>query len=136
MSAVLVVEDDPVQALLLTLMLARLGVTATLVHDGAQAVEAVQTGRYQMVLMDYLMPELDGVEATRRIRAWEHAHQRQPTAIVAVTASAMSGECDAYRAAGMDDIILKPFSAHALADVLARHGATRQQGVFAQGAVS
>ena len=133
---VLVVEDDPVQALLLTLMLGHLDVDVTLVHDGAQAVDAVQTGHYPLVLMDYRMPRLDGVEATRIIRAWEQAHHRRATAIVAVTASAMHSECAACLAAGMDDVVLKPFSARALADVLARHGAARQQGVLVHGAVS
>ena len=133
---VLVVEDDPVQALLLTLMLDHHGVDATLVTDGEQAVAAVKAGGYTLVLMDYLMPVANGIEATRRIRQWEREHHRMRTPIVAVTASAMSTECEAYRAAGMDDVILKPFSARALADVLARHGGTRPQGAFVHGAVS
>jgi len=133
---VLVVEDDAVQALLLTLMLEHHGVEATLVTDGAQAVEAVKAGIYTLVLMDYLMPVADGIEATRLIRRWEHDHHRAPTPIIAVTASAMAQECAAYRAAGMDDVILKPFSACALADVLARHGCARQHGAFVHGALS
>jgi CheY-like chemotaxis protein len=133
---VLVVEDDPVQALLLTLMLDHHGVDATLVTDGAQAVEAVKRGTYTLVLMDYLMPVSNGIEATRSIRRWEREHGLAHTPIVAVTASAMAGQCAAYRAAGMDDVVLKPFSACALADVLARHGATPPQGAFVHGAVS
>lgn len=133
---VLVVEDDPVQALLLTLMLDHHGVDATLVTDGAQAVEAVKAGGYTLVLMDYLMPVANGIEATRQIRQWEREHHRIPTPIVAVTASAMTTECAAYRAAGMDDVILKPFSAGALADVLARHGCARQHGTFVHGALT
>lgn len=133
---VLVVEDDPVQALLLTLMLDHHGVDATLVTDGAQALEAVQTGGYALVLMDYLMPVFDGIEATHAIRRWEREHGLVATPIVAVTASAMAGQCEAYRAAGMDDVVLKPFSARALADVLARHGVARQQVAFVHGAVS
>ena len=133
---VLVVEDDPVQALLLTLMLDHHGIDATLVTDGAQAIEAVQAGGYTLVLMDYLMPIANGIEATRLIRCWEREHHRAPTPIIAVTASAMAKECEAYRAAGMDDVILKPFSARALADVLARHGCARQHGAFVHGALS
>ncbi len=133
---VLVVEDDPVQALLLTLMLEHHGVEATLVTDGVQAVESVKAGVYTLVLMDYRLPVADGIEATRRIRHWEREHHRAPTPIIAVTASAMAQECEAYRSAGMDDVILKPFSACALADVLARHGAARQQGAFVHGALS
>ncbi len=119
---VLVVEDDPVQALLITLMLRHHGIEAALVTDGAQAVEAVQRGAYAMVLMDYLMPVVNGIDATRRIRAWEAEHHRPRTPIVAVTASVMHGECAAYLAAGMDGVIHKPFSAGKLAEALARHG--------------
>lgn len=133
---VLVVEDDAVQALLLTLMLEHHGVEASLVTDGAQAVEAVKAGVYTLVLMDYLMPIANGIEATRLIRRWEREQHRTPTPIVAVTASAMATECEAYRAAGMDDVILKPFSASALADVLVRHGCARQHGAFVHGALS
>lgn len=118
---VLVVEDDPVQALLITLMLKHLGVAHTLVTDGAQAIEAVKTTSYALVLMDYLMPQVNGVEATRSIRRWEREAGRSRTPIVAVTASAMVGECQRYTEAGMDDTIFKPFSAGALADVVARH---------------
>jgi CheY-like chemotaxis protein len=133
---VLVVEDDPVQALLLTLMLERLGVRVVLVTDGEQAVEAVQRMAFQLVLMDYRMPVACGAEATRRIRHWEREHARPATPIVAVTASAMQHERDACLAAGMDDVIVKPFSAQALADALARYCAVRQHGAFVFGAVS
>jgi CheY-like chemotaxis protein len=135
-ASVLVVEDDPVQALLLTLMLEHHGVDATLVTGGVQAVEAVKSGAYTLVLMDYRMPDINGIEATLRIRRWEQAQQRLPMPIVAVTASVMSQECEAYRAAGMDDVLLKPFSAHAVADVLARHGLACQPGAFVHGVLS
>jgi CheY-like chemotaxis protein len=124
---VLVVEDDPVQALLLTLMLGHLGVAPTLVTDGAQAIEAVKTHRYAMVLMDYLMPVTDGIEATRQIRHWEHDHGRTPTPIVAVTASAMHEERARYVEAGMNAVLLKPFSARDLAELVARFAPTRAQ---------
>lgn len=133
---VLVVEDDPVQALLITLMLDHLGADSALVTDGAQALDAVQAGGFAVVLMDYLMPVLNGIEATCRIRRWEEAAGCAPTPIIAVTASAMASECDAYRAAGMNDVLLKPFSAQALANVLARHGVHRQHAPFVHGAVS
>jgi len=117
---VLVVEDDPVQALLLTLMLEHLGVVPTLVTDGSQAIEAVKTHRYAMVLMDYLMPVINGIEATRHIRQWEHDHSRAPTPIVAVTASAMHEERARYIDAGMNAVMLKPFLAHTLAELVSR----------------
>lgn len=123
-SRVLVVEDDPVQALLLTLMLEHLGVVYTLVTDGAQAIEAVKTASYSLVLMDYLMPVVNGVEATRGIRRWERDIGRPRTPIAAVTASAMPNECQRYIEAGMDDFIPKPFTTQGIAALLARHGAS------------
>jgi two-component system sensor histidine kinase/response regulator len=132
----LVVEDDPVQALLLTLMLEHHGIEATLVTDGAQAVEAVKSGAFTLVLMDYRMPVADGIAATRQIRHWEHEQHRLPMPIVAVTASVMTQEREAYRAAGMDDVLLKPFSVHAVADMLARHGFACQRGAFVHGVPS
>lgn len=122
---VLVVEDDPVQALLLTLMLEHLGVSPTLVTDGAQAVEAVKCGSYTLVLMDYLMPVTNGVEATRSIRRWERDAGRTPTPIAAVTASAMHDERQRYADAGMNDAIFKPFSAGALAELVSRYSPTQ-----------
>ncbi|HET7795574.1 MAG TPA: response regulator [Rhizobacter sp.] len=119
----LVVEDDPVQALLLTLMLERLNVAVTLATDGLQAVHAVQAQRYDLVLMDYRMPTLDGIEATRRIRAWERSARRLPTPIVAVTASVMVDERSRYTEAGMDEVVQKPFSVEKLSQLVARHGA-------------
>jgi CheY-like chemotaxis protein len=118
---VLVVEDDPIQALLLTLMLEHVGAAPTLVTDGAQAIEAVKTASYDLVLMDYRMPVTDGIEATRSIRVWEREAARLPMPIVAVTASGMVNECRRYTEAGMTDVVLKPFSAKALADLMARH---------------
>ncbi len=115
---VLVVEDDPVQALLLTLMLEHLGVAPTLVTDGSQAIEAVKTHRYAMVLMDYLMPVTNGIEDTSQIRRWERDNARAPTPIVAVTASAMHEERARYIEACMDAVMVKPFSAHALAELV------------------
>jgi len=115
---VLVVEDDPVQATVLLLFLERLGVRATLVTDGQQAVRAAKAGGFGLVLMDYVMPLKDGVQATQAIRRWEAAAGREPVPIVAVTASAMHDECQRYLDAGMDRILLKPFSARELSDVL------------------
>ncbi len=124
---VLVVEDDPVQALLLTLMLEHLGVAPSLVTDGAAAIEAVKTHRYALVLMDYLMPVTNGIEATHQIRRWEHDNGRAATPIVAVTASAMHDERARYVEAGMNAVMLKPFSAGTLAELVSRFAPTRAQ---------
>ena len=125
---VLVVEDDPVQALLLLTFLERLGVSAVHVRDGAQAVAAARAGGFALVLMDYLMPGVDGIEATRMIRAWEETAGRGRLPIVAVTASAMKDECETYLAAGMDEVLVKPFAARDLREVLLRHLTTKERG--------
>jgi CheY-like chemotaxis protein len=118
---VLVVEDDDVQALVLLLFLERLGVAATHVRDGDAAVDAVRSHDYAIVLMDYQMPATNGVEATREIRRWEQATGRESVPIVAVTASAMKDECEGYLDAGMNGVLVKPFSARELREVLMHH---------------
>ena len=103
----------------------------------------VPTPRFTVVLMTAATATLTvgklaeevGV-STDAIRHWEREHARPATPIVAVTASAMQHERDACLAAGMDDVIVKPFSAQALADALARYCAVRQHGAFVFGAVS
>lgn len=125
---VLVAEDDPVQALVLLTFLERLGVSAVHVRDGARAVTAACAGGFALVLMDCLMPEVDGIEATRMIRAWEETAGRARLPIVAVTASAMSDECETYLAAGMDEVLVKPFAVRELREVLLRHVTTKERG--------
>lgn len=117
---VLVAEDEPVQALVLRLFLERLGIAVVQVGNGEQAVEAVRSQQFAMVLMDYVMPVLDGIEATRRIRRWEQTQQGKRLPIVAVTASAMTQECERYVEAGMDDVLVKPFAAADLRRVVTR----------------
>jgi CheY-like chemotaxis protein len=117
---VLVAEDDPVQGMLLMLFLDRFGVTASLVTDGEQAVNAVQSGTFTLVLMDYLLPVVNGVEATRAIRRWERLRGRAPIPIVAVTASCMTEQCQRYLDSGMDGVLRKPFSAREFGE-LVRH---------------
>jgi len=81
----------------------------------------VQRASYALVLMDYLMPVTNGIEATRCIREWERKTGRPATPIAAVTASAMPSECRRYFDAGMNDLLLKPFTATALAALLLRY---------------
>ena len=118
---VLVVEDDPVQGLVLMLFLERFGIDARLVTDGQQAVTAVKSGAYTLVLMDVLLPVIDGIEATRAIRQWERAAGRVPLPVVAVTASCMRDECESYVAAGMDRVLRKPFSVRECAELMLRY---------------
>jgi CheY-like chemotaxis protein len=99
-------------------MLRLLGYTARCVVNGLEALQVLQSVAYPIVLMDVHMPELDGFETTRRIRA-EMPIDRQPY-IIAVTANAMPGDADRCRAAGMDDYVSKPLSKEALRAALLR----------------
>ena len=115
---VLVAEDNPVNQLVATLMLERLGHRCAIAANGLEAVQAVLDGDYDAVLMDLQMPLLDGLSATQRIRA-ELPRERQPV-IVAVTASVLVEDLAASREAGMDDHVGKPIRAGELAACLAR----------------
>jgi CheY-like chemotaxis protein len=103
---VLVVEDNPVNQRVAVRMLARLGLGADVASDGREAVQSFSRQPYALVLMDCQMPELDGFQATARIRASEGDGPRTP--IIAMTASAMRGDRERCLAAGMDDYISKP----------------------------
>jgi PAS domain S-box-containing protein len=117
---VLLAEDNAVNQKVGQLMLARLGHRVDTVANGREALEAVLRQPYDVVLMDIHMPEMDGIEATRRIRTKAPA-DRQPH-IVAVTASALISDRDACAAAGMDGYLPKPVRPNDLADVLAQLG--------------
>ncbi len=122
---ILLAEDNAVNQKLAQRMLERMGYTADTVRDGAQAVAAVGGGAYDVVLMDVQMPELDGLEATRRIRAGETGRRVH---IVAMTANAMSEDREACLDAGMDDYVSKPIRPEALAAALERAGISSQEG--------
>ena len=103
---ILVAEDNATNQLLARLMLQKIGYRADMVGNGLEALEALERQPYDVVLMDIQMPEMDGLEATRRI------HQRWPgpdrPRIIAVTANAMADERDTCLVAGMDDYVSKP----------------------------
>ncbi|MEZ4302961.1 MAG: response regulator, partial [Polyangiaceae bacterium] len=109
---ILVAEDNPVNQRVALLLLERLGYRADVVANGAEAALAVHQRTYDVVLMDVRMPEVDGIEATKRIRAELPADQ-QPR-IVALTANAMAEDRSACEAAGMDDFLSKPITAKEL----------------------
>jgi PAS domain S-box-containing protein len=113
---VLVAEDTAVNQKLALALLGKLGYEADVVGNGIEALEAVERERYDVVLMDIQMPELDGLEATRRIR---RRHPRGPPRIIAMTANALQEDRDACFAAGMDDYVAKPIRVGQLAEALA-----------------
>ncbi|HET7722303.1 MAG TPA: ATP-binding protein [Acidimicrobiales bacterium] len=115
---VLLADDARINQLVGVALLERLGCTVDVVTNGAEAVEAVLRKDYDVVLMDCLMPVMDGYEATARIRSLEGGSRRTP--IIALTASAMVGDRERCLAAGMDDYLAKPLDRAALAGVVAR----------------
>jgi signal transduction histidine kinase/CheY-like chemotaxis protein len=122
---VLVAEDNRVNQLLVRRMLDRLGCTPVLVENGAQVLDAWTEGRFDVVLMDCQMPEMDGFEATRRLRASGPGGATVP--IIALTASALEDDRRQCYAAGMDAFLAKPIDVEQLADTLrtaARKAAT------------
>jgi CheY-like chemotaxis protein len=113
---VLLAEDNVVNQRVAHLMLEKLGQGADVVSNGLEAVEAAMRLPYDIILMDMQMPEMDGLEATRRIRQAE-SMQRQPR-IVAMTANVLQGDRERCLSAGMDDYISKPVKLEELARVL------------------
>ena len=122
---VLVAEDNPVNQRVALAMLRRFAAVPVLAGDGAEALTALEAGRFDLVLMDIHMPVQDGFAACARIRAREAGQgglgpdgRRLP--VVAVTADAMAGDRERFLAAGMDDHLPKPLTLDALAAVLRR----------------
>jgi len=120
---ILVAEDNPVNQRVAQHLLTRLGYRADLAGNGLEVIEALTRQPYDIVLMDVQMPELDGFEATRRLRAEPPPHGRPW--IIAVTANAMEGDREACLAAGMDDYVSKPMRIDALAAAFARAQSAR-----------
>ena len=105
---VLAAEDNPTNQLVLSTVMQIFGVELTLATDGIEAVDAWRAGAFDVILMDIQMPRLDGVAATRRIRAEEAAHGRPRIPILALSANALTHQVEAYLAAGMDGHVAKP----------------------------
>ncbi len=115
---ILLAEDNPMNQKVALLMLERLGYHADVAGNGLEALAALRLHPYDVVLMDVQMPEMDGLEATRRIRQ-ELAPEQQPR-IIAMTANAMQGDREQCLSAGMDDYISKPVQAKTLVAALNR----------------
>jgi len=115
---VLLAEDNAVNQQVALRMLGTLGYRADVAMNGVEALEALRRRPYDVVLMDVEMPEMDGLEAARRIhREWPGDERPR---IVAMTANAMQGDREICLAAGMDDYVSKPIHADELADALSR----------------
>ena len=115
---VLVTEDNPTNQLVALRILQKMGIWADAVANGAEALESLATLPYDLVLMDVQMPEMDGLEATRRIRDPKSSVRNHRIPVIAMTAHAMHGDRERCLAAGMDAYVQKPVSAQLLAETL------------------
>jgi CheY-like chemotaxis protein len=127
--SVLVAEDNEINALLMRSLLTRSGHQAVIATNGEAALESWLAAKsagtpYDLVLMDIQMPDLDGIEATKRIRANEAAGAGRRTPILALTANTLVEDRYACFEAGMDGFLVKPLDREKLAEALAALGAT------------
>jgi PAS domain S-box-containing protein len=128
--SVLVAEDNEINALLMRSLLTRLGHDAVITGNGEEALEAWLAAKsagapFDLVLMDIQMPQLDGIEATRKIRARETGQPGRPTPILALTANTLAEDRYACFEAGMDGFLIKPLDREKLAEALAGLAAAR-----------
>jgi signal transduction histidine kinase/CheY-like chemotaxis protein len=117
---ILVAEDNTVNQKLALLLLERMGYRADVAASGLEVLQALQRQRYDVVLMDVQMPEMDGLEASRAIRA-EWPEEQRPR-IIAITANVIQGDREECLAAGMDDYLIKPIQINILQEALMRAG--------------
>jgi PAS domain S-box-containing protein len=119
---ILVAEDNRINVMLATSLLGKMGHRIDTVANGREAIEALTRAPYDLVLMDVHMPEMDGLEATRRIRHAESTGRRRTRMpIVALTASTAEADRQVCIEAGMDDFLAKPLNPEALRSILARY---------------
>jgi len=111
---ILLAEDNPTNREVALGMLKKLGIHAEAVADGAEAIAALESNPYDLVLMDVRMPVMDGVEAARQIRNPKSSVRNHRIPIIAMTANALEGDREICLKAGMDDYVSKPVSRHSL----------------------
>ncbi|MCC6000604.1 MAG: response regulator [Pararhodobacter sp.] len=118
---VLVADDNLANRKILQTMLGRMGAKVTLCRDGAEALEAWQSDRFDIILLDINMPRMAGTEVMQAIRSQEAARRTAPVPALAVTANARPDQVAQYRSIGFDGCVAKPFTSAQLADRLAQH---------------
>ena len=125
---VLVAEDNAVNRMVIKGLLGKIAITPVMVNNGLEVVSAIEQAEpgnmYDLILMDCEMPELDGFDATRRIREYERSHGLTATTIVALTAHALQEHREAVFAVGMDHFLCKPVTLESLYGALEKVGLT------------
>ncbi|MGL1936503.1 MAG: response regulator [Fibrobacterales bacterium] len=115
---ILLAEDNKINAMLATTLIKKMGYTIDVAPDGKQALESLPNKRYDLILMDLQMPEMDGIAATQKIRKSKQYRKFSHIPIIAMTANAMEHDRLACHEAGMDDFISKPLNPDTLRDML------------------
>ena len=115
---ILIVEDNKTNQMLMGVVLDELGLSYDVANDGAEAILEFKSKKYDAILMDENMPNMNGIEATKRIREIEQESLLKPTPIIAVTANALTGDKEKFINAGMDDYIPKPYTEEQVAEAL------------------
>ena len=115
---ILLVEDNLANQKFASLLLSKMGYTADIARDGIDALKLWRENEYDLILMDCLMPNMDGYEATLRIRDEESPGLRIP--IIALTANASESDREKCEHSGMDEVLTKPYRKHELEDVIQR----------------
>lgn len=118
-SRILLAEDNLINRKLVVRLVQKLGYRIDAVTTGLQALKKIKSTPYDLVLMDIQMPELDGIEATRRIRSIKRGATNPDVPVIALTAHAIKGDRERCLKAGMDDYIAKPFNRVKLSEVIA-----------------
>jgi CheY-like chemotaxis protein len=118
--AVLVAEDNAVNQAIIQAMLRQLGHVTTVVPNGREALDALAQDHFDLVLMDCNMPVMDGLEATRLLRAGAAGVRDAAVPVIALTANAMDGDRELCLAAGMNDFVAKPVSIAMLRQAMER----------------
>ena len=113
---ILVVDDDDLNRSMISIMLTQQGYPADFATNGAEALEAVQRRKYDLIFMDLMLPDMNGRDVARRIREWEAGRFRVP--IVALTAYDLPGQPLELLKAGMDDYLFKPYNGRQLARLI------------------
>lgn len=118
---ILLVEDTPVNQQVALHLLSKHGFAVSIAENGQLAIEQVQAGNFDLILMDVQMPVMDGLTATRHIREYELESGLPRTPIIAMTANAMASDRDQCLASGMDDFVAKPFRADEMLSTIRRY---------------
>jgi CheY-like chemotaxis protein len=118
---VLIVEDNLMNQKIASFFLSKVGIDFTIASNGLEAVNLIESGEvYSAILMDCMMPIMDGLTATKRIREWEEKNGNTPMPIIALTASVLPEEIQSCFDVGMDAYLPKPYKSKQLFDIFER----------------